>query len=79
LHKSMPEFGSDIEIIETANPRTYYEQTRRKLGMVMGAGGAPASHRTILPNLFIVGDTVSAQPKLGSVIETAVAMAGEIK
>jgi phytoene dehydrogenase-like protein len=79
LHKAMPELGSDIEIIETANPRTYYEQTRRKLGMVMGAGDAPPSYRTALPNLFIVGDTVSREPTLDSVIETAIAVAGEIK
>jgi phytoene dehydrogenase-like protein len=78
LHKAMPEFGSDIEIIETANPRTYYEQTRRKLGMVLGVGDAPPSHRTALPNLFIVGDTVSPEPNLASVIETAMAVAQEI-
>src|SRR5215510_6815784 len=46
LHTAMPELGGDIEIIETANPRTYYEQTRRKLGMVMGVEGA-AMHRTV--------------------------------
>jgi phytoene dehydrogenase-like protein len=79
LHKAMPELGSDIEIIETANPRTYYEQTRRKLGMVMGAGNMPPSHRTTLPNLFIVGDTVSREPTLNSVIEAAMAVASEIK
>jgi len=79
LHKALPELGSDIEIIETANPRTYYEQTRRKLGMVMGAGDAPPSHHTALSNLFIVGDTVSREPTLNSVIEAAIAVAGEIK
>ena len=79
LHKALPELGSDIEIIETANPRSYYEQTRRKLGMVMGAGDAPPSHRTVLPNLFIVGDTVSREPTLNSVIEAAIAVADEIK
>ena len=79
LHKAMPELGSDIEIIETANPRTYNEQTRRKLGMVMGVGDAPPSHRTVLPNLFIVGDTVSREPTLNRVIESAIAVADEIK
>jgi len=78
LHKAMPELGSDIEIIETANPRTYYEQTRRKLGMVLGAGDTTASHRTALANLFIVGDTVSLESKLTSVIETAMIVAQEI-
>ncbi|HEU5460068.1 MAG TPA: FAD-dependent oxidoreductase, partial [Pyrinomonadaceae bacterium] len=32
LHTAVPELGGDIEIIETANPRTYYDLTRRKLG-----------------------------------------------
>lgn len=36
LHGALPELGSGVEIIETANPRTYYDQTRRKLGMVLG-------------------------------------------
>lgn len=79
LHGTMPELGSDIEIIETANPRTYYEQTRRKLGMVLGVGDIPSSHRTVLPNLFIVGDTVSLAPTLSSVIETAIAVDQEIR
>ena len=73
LHAALPELGSDIEIIETANPRTYYDQTRRKLGMVLGVEGAsPASSSTFLPNLFIIGDTVSSVPKLNSVVETAI-------
>ena len=80
LHRAMPEMGSDIEIIETANPRSYYEQTRRKLGMVMGVeGGSPLSSRTVLPNVFIVGDTVSSAAKLEEVVENALALAGEIK
>jgi len=75
LHTAMPELGGDIEIIETANPRTYYEQTRRKLGMVMGVEGAAAMHRTVLPNVFMVGDTVSAIASLDSVVETAMVVA----
>ena len=78
LHKAMPELGSDIEIIETANPRTYYEQTRRKLGMVMGVGDAPPSHRAAISNLFIVGDTISPEPTLSSVVETAMTVSQEI-
>lgn len=73
LHAGLPELGSDIEIIETANPRTYYDQTRRKLGMVLGVDGAsPASFSTFLPNLFIIGDTVSPDPKLDAIVETAI-------
>jgi phytoene dehydrogenase-like protein len=78
LHSALPELASDIEIIETANPRTYYEQTRRKLGMVMGVEGAMSAHRTVLPNVFMVGDTVSYEATLNSVIETAMAVVEEI-
>lgn len=76
LHAALPELGSDIEIIETANPRTYYDQTRRKLGMVLGVDAAsPPSFSTFLPNFFIIGDTVSSAPKLDSVVETAILLA----
>src|ERR1041385_3233103 len=79
LHSAIPELGSDIEVIETANPRTYYDQTRRKLGMVMGVEGAIPAHRTVLPNLFMVGDTVSAEPLLERIVEIAMTVASEIK
>lgn len=64
LHATMPELGSNIEVIETATPRSFYDLTRRKLGMVAGVTPAPDSfwlkgpgHQTSLPNLFIVSDT----------------------
>lgn len=80
LHAALPELGSDIEIIETANPRTYYDQTRRKLGMVLGVDGAsPVSFSTFLPNLFIIGDTVSTAPKLDSVVECAINLAADLR
>jgi phytoene dehydrogenase-like protein len=79
LHRAVPELGSEIEIVETANPRSYYEQTRRKLGMVLGVDGDPPAHRTFLPNVFMVGDTVSANATLDSVVETAITVAREIK
>lgn len=64
LHEAVPELGGDIEVIETANPRTFYEETRRKLGMVMGTEQTPESlatfnYSTCLPSVFMVGDTVS--------------------
>ena len=76
LHTALPELGSDIEIIETANPRTFYDQTRRKLGMVMGAlaGSKIPSSGTSIPNLFMIGDTVSPLPDLASVIQTAASL-----
>ena len=65
LHSSMPSLGDSIEVIDTSTPRTYYEQTRRKLGMVGGLPVTPAlfsegsSFETALPNLLIVSDTCS--------------------
>ena len=64
LHAAMPELGGSIEVIETATPRSFYDLTRRKLGLVGGVvpTGEPfwldrPSHLTALPNLFIVSDT----------------------
>jgi phytoene dehydrogenase-like protein len=64
LHAAMPELGSGIEVIDTANPHTFYESTRRKLGMVGGTIVTPhhfwpdsPCYQTALPNLFIVSDT----------------------
>jgi phytoene dehydrogenase-like protein len=62
LHQWIPEFGGDIEVLETATPKSYYEQTRRKLGLVMGYRQPAASLRPIsqlLPNLFMIGDTAT--------------------
>jgi len=64
LHNAVPELGSGIEVIETANPRTFFDTTRRKLGMVMGIEPIPSNwpakldFTTEIPNLFIVGDTI---------------------
>jgi len=64
LHSAMPELGSNIEVIDTATPRTFYDLTRRKLGMVGSLSPAAGnfwlngpSYATSLPNLFIVSDT----------------------
>lgn len=66
LHSSIPELGNAAEVIETATPRTFYENTRRKLGMVGGIvppspqfWQSEASYQTALFNLFIVSDTTS--------------------
>ncbi len=66
LHRTMPELGSSIEVIDTANPRSFYELTRRKLGMVGGlnpglAGFASSqpNYATSLSNLFLITDTTS--------------------
>ena len=78
IHAALPELGNDVEVIETANPRTYYDLTRRKLGMVLGVSGEPLGTRTFLPNLFMVGDTISSQARVESVIESAVAVVGQL-
>jgi len=64
LHSAMPELGSHVEVIDTATPRTFYDQTRRKLGMVGGVSPTPdrfwsnhPNYLTSVPNLFIVSDT----------------------
>ena len=78
LHAAVPELGGDIEIIETANPRTYYELTRRKLGMVFGVDGTGQSPETFLPNLYMVGDTVSSEARVDAVVESAIGLAENI-
>ena len=66
LHAAMPALGSRIEVIDTATPRSFYDLTRRKLGMVGGVIPTAedfwldgASYETTLPNVFIVSDTAS--------------------
>ena len=80
LHAALPELGSGIEIIETSNPRTNYDQTRRKLGMILGVQSAQIrSHQTFLPNLFITGDTATHLPTVDAVVSAAFSLADEIK
>jgi C-3',4' desaturase CrtD len=85
LHAALPELGGSIEVIETATPRTYYERTRRKLGMTGGVGqtldvfGARTfTHRTPLANLYMVGDTVFPGASLAAVTHSALIVADEV-
>jgi prolycopene isomerase len=80
LHEVLPQLGPDIEIIETANPRTFYDLTRRKLGMVLGVepNTEPLGHDTSLPNVFMVGDTVTANARMDVVVESALALANDL-
>jgi C-3',4' desaturase CrtD len=85
LHAAIPELGDAAEVIETSTPRTFYEQTRRKLGMVGGVGQSGAtfgpnslSHRTALPNLFTVGDTTFPGAGVAAVSQSALIVANEI-
>jgi prolycopene isomerase len=80
LHAALPELGGDIEIVETANPRTCYEQTRRKLGMVLGVEPKEiAIPQHFIPNLFLVGDTIAPTPDLAAVTGAALSLADELK
>jgi C-3',4' desaturase CrtD len=85
LHASMSELGESVEVIETATPRTYYDLTRRKLGMVGGVGQSldvfglnSVSHRTFIPNLFMVGDTTFPGAGVAAVSHSALIVANEI-
>jgi C-3',4' desaturase CrtD len=85
LQRSIPEVGDTVEVIETVTPRDYYEMTRRKLGMVGGSGNSldvfgskSISHRTALPNLFLVGDTTFPGAGLAAVSQSALIVANEI-
>ncbi len=85
IHKAMPELGSSVEIIETATPRTFFDYTRRKLGMVGGIGQSldvfgmrSFSHRTHIPNLFLAGDTVFPGQGIAGVTQSGLIVADEI-
>ncbi len=85
MHAMMPELGSGVEMIETASPRTFYSYTRRKLGMVGGVGQSldvfglnSLTHRTEIPNLFMVGDTVFPGQGVAGVTQSALIVANEI-
>ncbi len=84
LHSAMPELGSAIEVFDTATPRTFYELTRRRLGMV----GSPAavsssdsslsaSCSTALPNTFLISDT-SSPGGLAGLSRAALALANHL-
>ena len=85
MHAMMPELGREIEVIETMTPLDFYDETRRKLGMVGGVGQAienfgvnSISHRTHWPNLFMVGDTVFPGAGIAAVTQSALIVANEI-
>ncbi len=82
IHQAMPELGDGVELIDTMTPLDYYEATRRRLGMVGGTGqsldvfGSRAfSHLTMIPNLFIVGDSVFPGTGVAAVTQSALIVA----
>ncbi|MDQ3649942.1 MAG: NAD(P)/FAD-dependent oxidoreductase [Acidobacteriota bacterium] len=85
LHEALPELGSGVEVIETATPRTFYERTRRKLGMVGGVGQSlglfgtnSLTHCTAVPNLYMVGDTMFPGQGVAAVTHSALIVANKI-
>jgi len=83
MHRAIPELGSEIELIETATPQTFYEATRRRFGMVgrvTSDSGSPAAGgvERLYPNVFLVGDTVSRGFGLEGVVQSASDIASEI-
>jgi phytoene dehydrogenase-like protein len=86
VHAALPQLGSSLEVVETATPRTFYEQTRRKLGMVGSvrqmSGTSPPNcltHLTSVPNLFRVGDTTLPGAGVAGVTESALIVANELR
>jgi phytoene dehydrogenase-like protein len=85
LHKAMPELADSVEVIETATPRTFYENTRRKLGMVgrpsgslITPGAAAGWGRTIFPNVLLVSDTNCSGLGLAGVSQSALDLADSL-
>jgi len=85
LHEALPELGGDIEVIDTATPRTIYDMTRRKLGMVGGLAKMREppdadllNYQTSLPNLFRVGDTASLGGSIAAVTHAAKSLADRL-
>ena len=85
IHACLPELGSGIEIIETATPLSFYERTRRRLGMVGGVAQFPAvfgpnsfSHRTAIPKLYTVGDTTFPGQGIAAVSYSARLLANKL-
>jgi phytoene dehydrogenase-like protein len=78
LHEALPELGGDIEVIDTVTPRTIYDLTRRKLGMVGGFGRTTEAFdpnilnpQTSLPNVLRVGDTTSLGGGIAAITHAA--------
>ncbi len=83
LHKSLPELGGDVEVIDTSTPFTCYDLTRRKLGMIGWPGSLPSRSLaskglTSLENVFLVGDTVSDGLGIAGVTQSALRVADRI-
>jgi len=83
LHRALPELGEGSELIETATPRTSYESTRRRFGMIgratsaSGLTGGGAVEKPY-PNVFLVGDTVSDGFGLEGIVQSSWNIANKV-
>ena len=82
IHEAIPELGDGLEVIDTATPSTFYQSTRRKLGMMGGVGNALTQFgpevlgsTTSLNNVFMVGDTTFPGAGLAPVSFAALSLA----
>lgn len=76
LHQALPRLGDSVEVIETSTPQTFYETTRRRLGMIGSPSGTGRlSFGSPFPNLFLVGDTASGGLGLEAVARSALDLA----
>ncbi len=85
IHQAIPELGDGLELIETATPRTFYDLTRRKLGMVgalrnlsTGPDQGAFGSQTSLGNVFMVGDTTIPVSGIAGVTRSALALANHL-
>ena len=85
IHRAIPELGDGLEVIDTATPSTFYQSTRRKLGMMGSVGNAlvefgPAAvgSTTTVNNVFMVGDTTFPGASIASVSFSALSVADRL-
>jgi len=72
LHAAIPELGDSVEVIETATPRTFYEDTRRKFGMTgQPHPSFPALRTMPFQNTLLVSDTVASGAGVAEVVDLA--------
>jgi phytoene dehydrogenase-like protein len=80
LHSAMPELGAAADLIETATPQTFYENTRRRFGMI--GSPTPSAPDSItaqpFPNLWLVGDTVTETFGAQEIVASALYAAHQI-
>jgi phytoene dehydrogenase-like protein len=80
LHAAMPELGDKVEVIETATPQTFYEDTRRKFGMIGHPHPSlPALRTAPFENVFFVSDTVADGAGVAEVVELALSTANLLR